>query len=201
MKELLDEKSGTCFFFSKKGCTLKAIGLEFGVLAADIDEILDPSINPEVLVQNLSYDKAFFVADKLKNNSIVIGADTVVLKNEILGKPCNKEHAFKMLKSLQGGWHEVLTGIAVIDSSDLKFKKGYEKTCVKMKPLSDNEIKAYIETGEPMDKAGGYGIQGKAAVFIERIEGDFFNVVGLPLFRLGKILENFGVSIFEKRFC
>jgi septum formation protein len=175
---------------------LRQIGLEFEVVAADIDEILDPGIDPEILVQNLSYDKAFYVAGKLKNNSIIIGADTVVLKDRILGKPSDKEEAFKMLKFLQGDWHEVLTGITVLDSTNNKFVKAFEKTRVKMRPLSDSVIEAYVETGEPMDKAGAYGIQGRAAIFVERIEGCYTNVVGLPLLRLASILESFGVKVF-----
>ena len=174
---------------------LKQIGLKFEVIPADIEEVIDTKLIPENMVQKLSYDKAFYVANKF-NNLIVIGADTIVLKDEILGKPNNEEHAFKMLKSLQGAWHEVITGVTVIDSSDLRYVNAFEKTRVKMKPLSESDIRSYIKTGEPMDKAGSYGIQGKGAVLVEKIEGCYSNVVGLPLMKLSLVLEGFGITIF-----
>ena len=174
---------------------LKQIGLEFSVFPSDIDERIDIDSTPEEAVQSLSFRKAVDVAGKLQNSPLVIGADTIVFKDSILGKPENEDHAFRMLKMLQGGWHEVITGITVIDSSNGNHLSGYEKTRVKMRKLSDGMISSYIHTGEPLDKAGAYGIQGMGALLVEKIEGCYFNVVGLPLLKLSLMLEKFGVNI------
>ncbi|MCX7922682.1 MAG: Maf family protein [Clostridia bacterium] len=174
---------------------LKQIGIEFKIIPSNIEEDIKVNIPPEELVQKLSYEKALDVAKQLPEGSLVIGADTIVVKDGVLGKPANEEQAFEMLKSLQGRWHEVITGVTVINSYTLKSVKAYEKTRVKMRELSDSTILSYIKTREPMDKAGSYGIQGIGAVLVEKIEGCYFNVVGLPLTRLSFILEEFGVSI------
>lgn len=174
---------------------LKQINLEFKVIPSSLDEIINEELSIEDIVQTLAFEKASDIAKQLNGNYLVIGADTVVVKNEILGKPKDEEHAFTMLKTLQGEWHDVLTGIAVVDASSQKFVLGYELTHVKMKQLSDDTINSYIRTGEPMDKAGSYGIQGLGSILIERIEGCYFNVVGLPLLKLSNILEEFGVKI------
>ena len=131
-------------------------------------------------------------AAKIFENSIIISADTIVVINsDILGKPKNREDAFRMLSELQGKWHEVLTGISV--SMNDKIISHVEHTRVKFKALTEAEILEYLETGESDDKAGAYAIQGKGALFIERIDGDFYNVVGLPLCVLGKMLAEFGI--------
>ena len=132
------------------------------------------------------------------NRFLVIGADTVVVKDGILlGKPADKQEAFCILSRLSGEWHEVLTGIALIDTQDFKCIKGFETTRVKMKELSDDTIFAYIDSKEPMDKAGAYGIQEKSSDG-RKIEGCYFNVVGLPLSRLAELLKEFGVFILQK---
>lgn len=174
---------------------LKQIGLTFSVFPSDIDEQIDIGSGVEEAVQNLSFRKALNVAEKLEKGPLVIGADTIVFKDCILGKPEDEDHAFRMLKTLQGGWHEVITGVTVIDSSNGNHLSGYEKTKVKMRELSDDIISSYIRTGEPLDKAGAYGIQGIGALLVEKIEGCYFNVVGLPLLKLSLMLEEFGVSI------
>lgn len=174
---------------------LKQIGVIFKVVPSNVEEDIGQNLSPEELVQGLAYEKALDVAEKLKGNSLVIGADTVVVKDGILGKPQTEEEARSMLKALQGQWHDVITGVAVIDSSSLKSKKAYEKTRVKMKGLTDDVINAYINTYEPMDKAGSYGIQGIGAILVEKIEGCYFNVVGLPLAKLSDLLEEFGIRL------
>lgn len=174
---------------------LAQIGLKFKVYPSDVDETVDISLSAEDVVRNLSYKKAQSVTEKVDRNSIVIGADTIVFKDAILGKPENEIQAFDMLSSLQGHWHEVITGVTVFNSLDLSYSIDFEKTYVKMKRLEESTIKAYIKTGEPMDKAGAYGIQGIGALFIERIEGCYFNVVGLPLLKLSTMLEEFGVKV------
>ncbi len=177
---------------------LRGIGIDFKVIPSNTDESFDPGLMPEEIAQMLSYRKALSVAEYLKNDSIVIGADTIVVKDGILGKPRNKEEAFEMLKNLQGNWHEVITGVTLIASVGFEYIKSFEKTRVKMRPLSDGEIESYISTGEPMDKAGAYGIQRVGALLIEKIEGCYFNVVGLPLHRLNSMLEDFSVFLLNE---
>lgn len=179
---------------------LEQLGLEFTISPADIDEALDHSKSPEEFARDLSWDKAMIVATALKasgEKALVIGADTIVVKGEILGKPKDAEDAFSMLQSLQGGWHNVISGLSVIDSETLEGVKVYEKTAVKMRSISEEEILAYIRTGEPLDKAGSYGIQGMGAVLVKTISGCYFNVVGLPLSRLYSILTDFGLQILK----
>ncbi|MFZ5990081.1 MAG: Maf family protein [Bacillota bacterium] len=179
---------------------LKQIGLNFKVVTSNIDENNRMNLSAVELVQHLAYEKAFDVAKRMNKNfndakCLVIGADTVVVKDGILGKPKDSEDAFKMLKQLQGGWHKVITGIAVIDALDLNGAKSYEVTDVKMKTLSDDAIYSYIDSKEPMDKAGAYGIQGLGAVLVEKIDGCYFNVVGLPIAKLSDLLRDFGVFV------
>ncbi len=177
---------------------LRQIGIDFEVIPSNIEENIEQGMSPESIVQDLAYDKALSVAKGLKGASIVIGADTIVVKDGILGKPVNEEEAFAMLKSLQGGWHEVITGVALISPLENRYLKGYEKTNVKMRSLNDREIMSYIKTGEPMDKAGAYGIQGMGALLVERIDGCYFNVVGLPLQKLSAMFEEFGIFALNR---
>ncbi|MCX7748187.1 MAG: Maf family protein [Clostridia bacterium] len=175
---------------------LKQVGMIFRVIPSDMEEYLDEKLLPEELVQNLAFQKASSVAQNVKPDSIVIGADTIVVKDgNVLGKPKNAEDAFDMLRSLQDGWHEVITGVSVVHAPDKKCVKSYEKTYVKMRHVSDDFIRSYIATKEPMDKAGAYGIQGMGALLVEKIDGCYFNVVGLPLVRLAILLEEFDVKI------
>lgn len=176
---------------------LAQIGIPFAVMPSEIEEGIEPGLSPENAVAALAYEKALHVARKLGGNKLVIGADTVVVKNGILGKPVDEAQARSMLKALQGGWHEVVTGVAVIDALSLKGLKDFEKTRVKIKELSDDFIAAYVKSGEPMDKAGSYAIQGLGAVMVEQIEGCYFNVVGLPLMKLSTMLEALGIKIYE----
>lgn len=175
---------------------LKQIGIDFRIVTPDIIESFDYSLrNNGEMAQKLSHEKALDVAKKIGSESLIIAADTIVVKEEILGKPRDREHAIQMLSSLQGGWHEVITGVSIVRSVTLESAPGYEVTRVKMRSLNEKEIDSYIKTGEPFDKAGSYGIQGMGALLIEKIEGCYFNVVGLPVYKLSRLLEEFGVSI------
>lgn len=180
---------------------LRQIGLSFDIIPSDSDETIDIELKPEEVVQQLAYMKAESIAKdlKVKNRTgrLIIGADTIVVKDRILGKPLDENDAFHMLKSLKGHWHEVLTGVSLIDSESLETVNFYEKTRVKMRSYTEGEIYSYIRTGEPMDKAGSYGIQGCGAVLVERIEGCYFNVVGLPLSRLSTYLGRFGIDVLK----
>ena len=143
----------------------------------------------------MALNKAMAVAKKHKEG-IVLGADTiVVLDDKILGKPESAQEAEEMLASLSGRWHRVYTGLSLVDASTKDYVSDFEVSRVKFKELSSSEIQNYIKTGEPMDKAGSYGIQGKGALFVEKIEGDYYNIVGLPLFKLSKMLEQFDIRI------
>jgi septum formation protein len=139
--------------------------------------------------------KAKDVAQSIKNDALVIGSDTIVCLDEIMGKPKHREDAFNMLRKLSGKKHHVLSGLSIINTATGESLTEHECTEVKMKELSSAEITAYINSGEPIDKAGAYAIQGMGSLFVEGIEGDYFNVVGLPLFRLGKMLEHFGMKL------
>lgn len=179
---------------------LKQLGLNFEIRASDIDESNSMGLKASELVGHLAFEKARVIAEDSNFNteSIVIGADTVVVREgTILGKPRDREDAFNMLKSLSGSWHEVMTGVAVIDVNSFKYDKIIEITRVKMKELTNETINAYIDSGEPLDKAGAYGIQGLGAVLIDRIEGCYFNVVGLPISKLSDSLKNYGVYILK----
>lgn len=176
---------------------LKKIGLEFEVYPAEIDENIEDFVGAKEVVEKLSINKALNVAKKLSGNFVVIGADTVVWCDKILGKPKSKEQAFDMLNKLSGRWHKVYTGVCVADLQG-KTISDYEVTDVKIKKLSCDEIKGYIDTNEPMDKAGSYGIQGLGALLVERIEGCYFNVVGLPLGKTANILKKYGLNQLVK---
>ena len=159
---------------------LKQIGLEFEVHPSEIEE---PQIteSPAIAVQELALTKARTVAAKL-DVGLVIGADTVVvIDGEPIGKPENDAHAIEILTRLSGNRHEVITGVALINIKQKNEVVWTEKTAVYFRTLHRSEILAYIRSGESSDKAGAYGIQGKAGAFVERIEGCYFNVVGLPL--------------------
>jgi septum formation protein len=176
---------------------LKQIGLSFQIKACSVDESPLPGLSPPELVELLAKRKAAAAARKL-NDGIVIGADTVVVwQGQVLGKPRNGDEAFEMLLKLQGCSHEVYTGVALIDVSSGKALVQHEKTRVFFSPLDEREIRLYMDSGEPFDKAGAYGVQGLAAVFITKIEGCYTNVVGLPLARLTSMLKQLGYKVFE----
>ncbi|MGN0522484.1 MAG: Maf family protein [Eubacterium sp.] len=161
---------------------LKIITDDFVIKTANVDETLPEGISPKEAVEYLSKIKAM----PFKNDTdTVIGADTVVaVDGKILGKPENKNDAFNMLRLLSGREHSVFTGVTILKPGSRETFS--EETKVKFFDLTDDEINAYIETGEPMDKAGAYGIQGKGALLVEKIDGDYFNVVGLPINILNK---------------
>jgi septum formation protein len=177
---------------------LRSLNLDFQIQISDVDEAFDPRMKPAEVVEELSFRKANKVAGRM-NQGIVIGSDTIVyLDGVILGKPADEEDAFQMLSKLQGRTHEVYTGVTCMDASRYKVVTGHRKTYVTMRQMSVVKIRDYIATGEPMGKAGAYAIQGYGAIIVERIEGCYFNVVGLPLFLLSDQLEQFNIFVFPK---
>ena len=173
---------------------LSAAGVgEFEICPAMGEETAPEGLAPDELVKHLSRQKAVEVAAK-QSDAVVIAADTIVWSgSRALGKPHDKSEAFAMLSELSGKIHEVYTGVTVICGEKLISEA--ECTRVHFRELSVDEINAYIATGEPMDKAGAYGIQGRASLMVEKIDGDYFNVVGLPLCRLGAMLKTIGVRL------
>lgn len=171
---------------------LELIKLDFEVQSSNIEEILDESLPLEKKIEKLSYQKANDIALKNKGNNLVIGADTVVVINgEILGKPKDKQDADRMLKLLSNKEHYVITAITLIDNNNPdKYISTHEKTKVRFIELNQEKIDKYIESGEPMDKAGAYAIQGLGVKFVKSIDGCYTNVVGLPIPLLTQLLEN-----------
>ncbi len=171
---------------------LTAVGWEFEKEVADIDETELPDEKPEDYVQRLAAEKASVIAERYENAS-VLGADTtVVIENQIIGKPLDLADARRMLKMLSGNWHEVLTGVALVKVSqgNTETKVDFERTRVKFAEMSDAEIEFLAANGSPLDKAGAYAVQAQAALFIERIEGDYWNVVGLPVRLIYRLLQS-----------
>ncbi|WP_233516789.1 Maf family protein [Paenibacillus curdlanolyticus] len=177
------------------------------ILSSDADESVPAEWSASQVVENLALRKAEAVVATLQHealadrggsgSSLVIGADTiVVLDGEVLGKPVDKQDAIAALSRLQGRAHEVFTGVALVDSATGQRSVKHQRTQVWMKPLSTERITRYVETGEPMDKAGSYAIQGLGATNVERIEGCYFNVVGLPLSLLSDMLADYGINVY-----
>ncbi|HHX56777.1 MAG TPA: septum formation inhibitor Maf [Clostridiales bacterium] len=167
---------------------LKIICSDFETLPADVDESIPSDIQPEKVAQFLAVKKANHVLNSYPND-IIIGCDTtVIIDNKILGKPVDENDCKRMLETLSGRTHKVVTGVAVCFGSGKRFCFS-ETTYVKFYELSNLEMTNYIATNEPFDKAGGYGIQGFGAVFVEKIDGDYFNVVGLPIAKLKRVLD------------
>ncbi|SHI90836.1 septum formation protein [Malonomonas rubra DSM 5091] len=177
---------------------LEQIGLQFDIIPSNADEIVLPNETPEEHVVRLSIDKATEVAQRSGSNGRwFIGSDTIVLcDDQILGKPQDEKHAAQMLKMLSGREHRVLSGYAILDRKTGAQKAEAVSTKVAFRNLTEDEIARYIATGEPMDKAGSYAIQGLAVCFVAGIEGSYTNVVGLPLCRLTLALEELGVPTF-----
>jgi septum formation protein len=171
----------------------------FEIIPSEFDESTMPEdLSPAQHVLVSAREKARDVAARAKN-AIIIGADTIVVVDDtILGKPADEENACKMLKTLSGRTHQVYTGICVI-GSDGREMQDYESTDVNFRELSDDIIHRYVATGEPLDKAGAYAIQGRGSVLITGICGDYFNVVGLPVYKLGLLLEKLGVEVLSCR--
>ncbi len=186
---------------------LTAVGWDFEKHSADIDETELSGESPPDYVQRLAKEKAEAVAANYQN-ALVLGADTtVVIENQIIGKPKDFDDARRMLQMLSGNWHEVLTGVALLKKSEssaatddknpksqipnLKSIVGIQKTKVKFAKMTDAQIEFLIEHGEPLDKAGAYAVQAQAALFIEQIQGDYWNVVGLPVNLVHELLKEF----------
>ena len=174
---------------------LENLGFPFQIVENDIEEVSSEK-EPSKYVMDLAFKKALKAAENIKEEGIVIAADTiVVVDGEILGKPKDREEAFSMLKTLQGREHIVYTGIAVIKLPEMKHSVDYQETKVWIRRLEDEDISNYIDTGECWDKAGAYAIQGFGSLIVEKIEGDYFNVVGLPVAKLfGLLKREFGVK-------
>lgn len=177
---------------------LEMLGVQnMTVMPAQGEEASCEGMSPSDAVLALSRAKAEEVAQRCSEagrSGIIIAADTVVASEQnILGKPRSEAHAAEMLRSLSGRTHKVYTGVTIIAGS--RVLAAAEETAVTFRSLSEREIAAYIATGEPMDKAGAYGIQGIASLFVEKIDGDFFNVMGLPLCRLAQLLSEVGVNL------
>lgn len=173
---------------------LEMLGMDFTVHPASGEEILPPGAGPEETVCLLSAQKAGAVAALYPPETVIIAADTIVWhQGAVLGKPRDAQDAARMLAGLSGCTHQVFTGVTVRKGEQVL--TAAEMTQVRFRKLSGPEIDAYIATGEPMDKAGAYGAQGLASLFVTGIDGDFFNVMGLPVCRLGKMLKEVGVEL------
>jgi septum formation protein len=173
---------------------LEQIGLKFDVEASNSIENAEPGLGPHEMARSVSLKKALAVAKKYEN-AVVIAADTFgVLKGKILGKPATADEAREMLAAMSGKSHSVITGFTILDTDDGKSVSRSVETRVQFRKLTDEEIDAYVRSGEPLDKAGAYAIQGLGALLVEEIDGDYFNVVGLPLNALAESLKEFGIS-------
>lgn len=176
---------------------LRAAGINFTVRAADVDETIQPGESPHDYVLRLSREKALAVA---RGDELTLGADTtVVINGEIAGKPVDDEDARRMLRALSGQWHEVLTGVTLARADQVL--SDVVSTLVKFAEMSEAEVDWYVITGEPMDKAGAYAIQGHAALFVERIEGSYSNVVGLPVQMVYRLAGELGVELLRIADC
>lgn len=172
---------------------MEQVGLSIEIMASTKEETITRKVPAEVVME-LAGQKAEDVAAQVHEDAVIIGADTIVVQDgAILGKPRSMADAVFMLQRLSGKTHAVYTGVCIISKKHnhtVKQKTFYEVTDVTMYPLSDQDIIEYVETGEPMDKAGAYGIQGRAAAFLKKIEGDYYNVVGLPIGRVVQELKS-----------
>lgn len=175
---------------------LKQIGIKFEVIPSTIDEVMNNALEPSQVAISLASQKCKDVVSHIESDCIVIAADTIVIKdNRLLGKPKSEQDAFEILKCLNGEWHEVVTGLCLYRTSDKKSICDYEATRVKIANNSDEFIKSYIGTKEPFDKAGAYGIQGYGSLIVEKIDGCYFNVMGLPIYKLSCMLKELGYQI------
>lgn len=179
----------------RRRALLEQMGLtDFVIRPAQGEEHMEAQLPPDRLVEALALAKAEEIAAQVDREDLVIAADTIVtLERRVLGKPHSEQEAFAMLQALSGRRHVVYTGVAVLRGGTQVCD--HEATQVSFRELTEEEIWAYIATGEPMDKAGAYGIQGRGALLVEGIVGDYFNVMGLPVCKLGGILRQFGVKL------
>lgn len=179
---------------------LQQLGLDFTVVVSNVDEGdgAGENLGPAALVETLALKKASAVAGEL-DRGLVIGSDTVVVwRDRIMGKPRDREDALEMLSCLQGDEHSVYSGLAVINAGSGLTQVSHERTRVFFRPAGTEELLMYVATGEPVDKAGAYAIQGLGSVFVNGIQGCYSNVVGLPLARLARALKDFGVDVLER---
>ena len=177
---------------SRRQELLRNAGFTFEVRPSSIPEEPRPDETPEAFVQRMAAEKALEVAARSPAESLVLGADTVVVADaEILNKPADPEDARRMLRRLSGRSHQVLTGVCLVKAPRTIEARGESDTRVWFRPLAEDEIRDYVATGEPLDKAGAYGIQGRASRFVTRIEGCYFNVVGLPVALVDEMLRRF----------
>lgn len=175
---------------------IQTFGLPVSIRPSDVDESTPEEWSPPHIVEQLALRKASAIKETCTVDDIIVGSDTiVVLDKQVLGKPRNRAHAIAMVTALQGREHEVFSGIACIEVESGKQLVDHRRTKVRMKPLTPIQVEQYVDTGEPMDKAGAYAIQGIGAMFIEEIEGCYFNVVGLPVAALADMLKELGVDI------
>ena len=176
---------------------LANLGVSFELAPSDIHERPHPNEAPADYIIRLARAKVIAVA-RHRETGLLVGADTiVVLDGKILGKPEDEDDADLMLRQLAGRWHAVMTGVALYDAATRREVADYEKTLVRFAQLSDKEIEWYIKTGEPLDKAGSYGIQGLGGLFVEEIAGNYYNVVGLPLPLLYRLAKRMGCSFIS----
>lgn len=176
---------------------LDLIQVKYEVMVSEIEEKLEPQLNIEEQVKNLSYQKAKAVFDKTTGDRVVIGSDTMVIKNnKLYGKPKDEEEAITMIKELKNGVHQVITGLAILIQKDGQDKQEllYDVTEVYMKEMSEEEIINWVKSGNALDKAGAYAIQGEFAKYIEKINGNYTTVVGLPIHKVYEVLKNNHIS-------
>ncbi|MCG8485580.1 MAG: Maf family protein [Clostridia bacterium] len=169
---------------------LEKYNIEFDTIVSDVEENFSQDCTKEQIPMMLALRKALNVETKC-TNGIIIAADTIVYKNEVLGKPTDRENAFNMLRKLSDGRHEVITGVAIIRVGTYDKVVFYDTTQVFFKSLSDKDINTYIDTDEIWDKAGAYAIQGKGVELIEKIDGDYYNVMGLPIHKVKLVLDQY----------
>ncbi len=176
---------------------LQRMGLtDFKILVPDADESFPDGLSPQETVEHISRVKALAAKELVAEDDIVITADTMVFLDEHrLGKPADEADALRMLTALQGRSHTVCTGVTVMQGDHILTES--EPTKVYFREASEAELRGYIATGDPMDKAGAYGVQSLGALLVERIDGDFFNVMGLPVLRLSRMLREFGIRFFD----
>jgi septum formation protein len=173
---------------------LEAVGADFKVVTPRVEENAGTDLSPEMTVRRLAREKALEVRSRLSatdHRRLIVAADTVVAyRHHVLGKPENEAQAVKMLRMLSGRWHQVYTGLCLISPLENRITTGYEVTRVKFRRLSSDYINNYVASGEPLDKAGAYGIQELGALMVEKVDGCYFNVVGLPLVKLDKMIRS-----------
>jgi len=177
---------------------LEQMGLKFDIAVSDVRENVDKNLTPEQVVISLAYQKAYDVAMRSGFDKLVLGLDTiVVIDNEILGKPENEEDVYCMLRKLSNNTHSVITGVCLYNTSDNKYLLESDISLIKFREITDEEIMYYIKSEEPFDKAGSYAIQGLGALFVEKIEGSYSGIVGLPIYKVDKMLKHYGIDVLK----